>query len=270
MYSVDFEYAGRRLDDFGFIICDFGGSSGIENVSAGSNIEFNTVSRHYGKKHALAGTRYSECITASFDICKNTCIYDGAETRVTDTEFRELMRWLNRREFLPFRLLDDDDPEKDRCYYNASFNVEKVVLGDDIFGLHLTMETDSPFGYGDKLELTWEIDDDSIEYTDVSDEIGYIYPDLEITCHGAGTLQLTNSRMETPMIVENCVNNEKITVDGENQIISSSVASHAIMNDFNYAFFQIINTYDDRVNVITSSIPVTVKMSYAPVIKNSV
>lgn len=270
MCSYDFEYDGRYLSEFGFIICDFSHSSGPDSVTAGSNISFNTVSRTDGKKRNLVGTKYGDCISASFDICKNPDEHDDAEMKVTDYEFREMMRWLNRREFLPFQVFDDDDPGKDRCYFNASFNIEKIVMDDTLIGLRLSMETDSPFGYGDKQESTWEIDDNSIVYTDVSDEIGYIYPELEITCGAAGTLQLNNDRMDTPMIIANCSAGEVISIDGEAQIITSSVSAHKIMDDFNFNFFKIINSYDNRINVISSSIPITIKMSYVPYIKNSV
>ena len=152
MFACDFEYDGRRLNDFGFIICDFNHSSGTDNISAGSQIEFNTVARYNGKKYSLTSTTYGECITASFDICKDTDIYDDADFEITDGECRDMMRWLNRREFLPFQMFDDGDIDKERCYYNASFNIEKIVMSGTVVGLHLTMETDSPFGYGDKQE----------------------------------------------------------------------------------------------------------------------
>ena len=53
MCSYDFEYDGRYLSEFGFIICDFSHSSGPDSVTAGSNISFNTVSRTDGKKRNL-------------------------------------------------------------------------------------------------------------------------------------------------------------------------------------------------------------------------
>ena len=269
MHACDFEYAGISLSEFGFVICSFGGSSGAEPVTGGSSITFNKVSRNHGKRHSLTSANYGECITASFDICKNPDLNDD-ELEISDNEVRDIMRWLNRREFLPFIAYDDTELGKDKCYYLASFNVEKIVSDDAVVGLRLNMETNSPFGYGEEQELICTIDDNSIVYTDVSDEIGYIYPRLEITCEAAGSLQLNNDRMDTPMIINNCANGEIITVDGENQIISSSVSSHNIMNDFNFNFFRIINSYENRVNVISSSIPITLKMSYTPIIKNAI
>ena len=269
MYASDFEYDGICLSEFGFVICSFDGGSGTDAVTNGSNITFNKVSRHHGRRYSLISADYEECITASFDICKNPCL-NNEELEISDSEVRDMMRWLNRREFLPFAVYDDTRLGKDKCYYLASFNIEKIEMDDAVVGLRLNMETNSPFGYGETQELSCEIDGNSIVYTDVSDEIGYIYPNLEITCNAAGSLQLNNDRMGTPMIINNCANGEVITIDGENQIISSSKSSHNIMNDFNFRFFKIINTYENRINVITSSIPITIKMSYTPIIKNAI
>ena len=35
MFALDFEYDGRYLSDYGFIICDFNGSSGAEEITLG-------------------------------------------------------------------------------------------------------------------------------------------------------------------------------------------------------------------------------------------
>ena len=97
MHACDFEYDGLYLSDFGFVICNFNGGSGVETISVGSKISFNTTSKFGGKKHSLTGTTYDECIETSFDICKDPSIHD--DLRITDTEYRDLIRWLNRRGF---------------------------------------------------------------------------------------------------------------------------------------------------------------------------
>ena len=126
MYALDFEYDGQYLSDYGFIICTLGGSSDFDTVSAGSEITFNTVPKHRGKISGLAGTVYEENISTTFDICKNPDTYE--DLHISKDEYRGLMRWLNRHEFIKFRLLDSVSDETDVCYYNASFNVEKVLV----------------------------------------------------------------------------------------------------------------------------------------------
>lgn len=264
---TDFQYDGLSLSNFGFIICDFNGSSGVNTVSAGSKITFNTVSRHKGKKYSLTSTQYDECVQAKIQICKDSCVYE--DLRITDDEYRDLMRWLNRREFLPFYAIGDE--EEKVCYYDASFNIDKITIGHVLYGLELTMETNRPFGYGEEQVITWNITDTSKNYTlnDISDEIGYIYPDLTITCNSNGNLELINETEDITMIINNCSTGEVIKISGDTQIISTSLDSHHLYDDFNFEFFRIGNTFENRENIISSTLPCTLEIKYKPIIKNS-
>lgn len=269
MYALDFEYDGQCLSDLGFIICTLGGSSDFDRVSAGANISFNTVPRHRGKINSLVGTVYEETISAQFDICKNPDLYD--DLHIYRDEHRAIMRWLNRNEFLKFRLLDAISDESDICYYNASFNVEKVLVARELYALELTMETNMPFGFGQERKYTWEMTDASkpVIFKDESDEIGYLYPSMVITCNGTGTLTIRNEKEDSLMEIKNCTPGEVISIDGASHIITSSLNAHKLYDDFNFEFLRIGNTYNDRVNKITSSLPCTLELSYCPIIKDS-
>ena len=269
MYATDFEYDGRYLSDYGFSICTFDSSSGIKQVSAGSNITFNRISRHTGKIHSLAGTEYDEYITSTFDICKDPCIHD--DIRMTNDEYRDVMRWLNRREFLKFQILNEDSMEFDACYYNASFNVEKLALDKSVYGLRLTMETDKPFGYGAPVVRELDFTDTSkkILIRDFSDEIGYLYPSLVITCKASGTLKIKNDATGAETYFYNVTSGEVITVNGSTMVVTTSVASKNIYDNFNFEFLKICNTLDSRDNYLSVSLPCSIKISYSPIIKDT-
>lgn len=268
MYVCDFEYDGKKLSDLGFIICNFDGSSDFDTSDLGSKIQFNTVSRHRGKIYSLIGAQYDECITATIDICKDPSLY--SDLQITDDELRGLVRWLNRPEFLKFRLIYDDS-DKTPCYYDASFNIEKVMVNGNLYGLELSMETNRPFGYGDEVIEFFDITDvgETFSISDTSDEIGYIYPSLEITCNEAGDLTLSNSTTGSNMVLKNVSVGEVISVKGAEQIISSSLSGHKIYDDFNFDFFTIGNSYSNRENVLKCSLKCSLKISYAPIIKDS-
>ncbi len=271
MYAVDFSFDGHNLRDFGMIICSFDGPSGSQTVSAGSKLTFNTVPMHSGKKHVLTGTQYDERITVTFSIAKNPCDYsDFSDMKITNDEFRDLMRWLNRREFLKFQIFDENEKDRDACYYNASFNVEKVLIGGELYGLTLTMETDAPYGYGEEQVLVYEMKSGK-EYDlwDLSDEIGYIYPDMVITCNSSGTLQLENLTEECLMEIKNCTAGEVITINGDAQVITTTDKNHAIYDDFNFEFFKIGNTFNNRKNIFTTTLPCTLEIRYCPIIKDT-
>lgn len=271
MYAIDFYFDGQHLSDYGMVICSFDGPSGSQTVSAGSKLTFNTVPMHSGKKYSLTGTQYDECITVTFSIAKDPCSHtDSSEMKITNDEFRDLMRWLNRREFLKFQIHDENEKDRDACYYNASFNIEKVLIGGELYGLTLTMETDAPYGYGEEEVFACEMKP-GVEYDlwDISDEIGYIYPDMVITCNSDGTLQLENLTEECLMQIENCTTGEIIEINGSMQIITTSDDNHAIYDDFNFEFFKIGNTFNNRKNIITTTLPCTLEIKYEPVIKDT-
>lgn len=109
-------------------------------------------------------------------------------------------------------------------------------------------------------------DENVLVIQDVSDEVGYIYPNLKITCLSAGDLEINNSIEDRTTIIKNCQENEIISFD-EQLNISSNMEHETLTNDFNYVFFRIANTYNDYENVITTSIPCSIEYNYKPVIK---
>lgn len=273
MRAIDFEYDNQYLSDYGFIICDFNFSSGANEMDAGSTITFNKISRHSGKKYSLSSTQYDECITTSFDICKNPDIYDPEDMEISNDEYRDIMRWLNRREFLKFQVIDDgnDNFERDTCYYNASFNIDKIKINEKLYGMRLTMETDKPFGYGQEQSVSWTFSDSNVSkiLSDISDEIGYIYPTVIITINRNGDLSLYNELENCTTVIKNCKVGEVITLNGDTQIITTTYASHDICNDFNFEFFRIGNTINNRNNRISVSLPCNVVIKYTPIIKDT-
>ena len=270
MNAIDFEYDNQYLSDYGFIICDFNASSGADTISAGSNLTFNTVPKNRGRQYSLASTQYDECITVTFDICKNPETHEEAEMELSSDECRDLMRWLNRREFLKFQVLYDE-PDYDSCTYNASFNVSKIVIAEKVVGLELEMTSDKPFAYGQERYVKLNIIDTSKAYNviDSSDDIGFITPNMVITCNSAGDLEISNSFCDCTLLIKNCTAGEIITIDGENLLISSSLDTHQIYNDFNFEFLKIGNNYYTSVNPIKSNLACTIEISYNPIIKQT-
>ena len=121
MRAYDFEYDSIRLSDLGMTLCSFD-SLGVETVSNGSEITFNTVSTLGGSKHELTSSQYDDCITATFQICNNLC--DNPTEQISLEKSRDIMRWLNRKSFHKFKLIDYDG-EYSGIYFEASFNVSK-------------------------------------------------------------------------------------------------------------------------------------------------
>ena len=271
MYAKDFEYDGQALSDYNCIVCDFDISSGAVFAGAGSSITFNKTTRNYGRSNSLSGVQYDECFTATFDICKDPDgIFDG-DIYFTSDECRDLMRWLNRGSFCKFRVLYAYD-DIDTFYYNASFNVEKIKIGERICGLRLTMETDRPCAYGTEQKSTIEITNQKAAQDfiirDISDDIGDTYLNLYIICKEDGDLSIYNADLDSTTLIRDCTKGEKITINGDILMITSD-SDNNVCDRFNYVFPQITNSLENRLNHFSFSLPCTVGYTYIPIIKET-
>lgn len=261
MKAYDFSYDNVLLSDMGYMICKFDGG-GTDTVSNGSIITLNTVSSMNGTKNELASAVYEEPITATFQICKHPCIFDKGE--ITADEARELMKWLNRKDFHKFKLIND---EWHNIYLEASFNVSRIEIDGLLRGFELEMITNSPFAHMEPVNISIDnkVKNGSKTIAFESDEEGFIYPEMEITVKADGDLEIGNEFENRVMVIKNCKNGEVINVNYP--VIESSLADHKIMNDFNWKFFRLARTIDRYKNVVTFSIPCTVKISYSPIAK---
>ena len=263
MIVLDFQYDGLLLSDFGCMICNFDRGGRIETSSNGSQISFATTPILKGANFLLADTNYEECLTATFQICKNPCLYHGDDAYMNAEEVAELMRWLNRKSFHTLRL---DTEGYERVYFKGSFNAEVVKVGSNVVGLSLNLTTNAPYGFGDTIYKKFIVTaNQPVLFKDTSDEIGYIYPKTIITCNQSGQLVIENEIENRTCVIDNCTSGEVITLNYPT--ITSSLVSHNIADDFNYSFFRIANTWNNRVNKITVSLNCNFEISYNPICK---
>lgn len=263
MKAIDFCYNGLLASDFGLIICDFEGSSGVETVSIGSELSLDTVSMFNGCKYALVNTSYEE-VSYTFQVCKHYC--DGDMEPLTIDEQRSIARWLNRNDgYFPLQILQEG---YENIVFEGTFNLSAVEFEGDVYGYELTFMMNRPFAIQRQGAYRIDFSDTSRNYNiyDSSDNIGYIYPKVTIVCKSSGDLHLYNSIENRTTIIKNCAANEVITFD-EYLNIDSSNSSHKLYNDFNFIFFRIANTYSERKNVISVNLPCEIKIEYSPIVK---
>lgn len=262
MKAYDFEYDGVRLSDLGFIICKFD-SSDVDTIDNGSQITFNTVPTLNGMKHELTSSTYEDCLNTTFQICKNRCDSNQTDT-VSFDEMRNIMSWLNRKGFHKFRLLDDD---YSGIYFEASFNVSRIEVNGMVYGFELEMFTNRPFAVREPVSITIKnaVENGTNVIFNESDEEGCIYPDMEITIIDDGDFVMKNSFGDRTMRIANCKADEVIKISYP--MISSSLDSHKIQNDFNWSFFRLENAFRNKRNEVTLSIPCVVKLTYSPIVK---
>lgn len=265
MKAYDFEFDGKKLSEFGMVICNFD-SKGMETISNGSQITFNTVSVLGGSKHRLTSAIYEDCLETTIQICKNTC--SGNTSEISPHEFRELTRWLSRKKFLKFKILDDNYWD---LYFEVSFNISRIEFNGNLYGLELEVITNRPFALKESRIITINNTAENIANNkkhsifDQSHEEGFIYPYTKITILEDGDLKIYNALENRETEIKNCVAGEVITMDYP--VIQSTIESHNVQNNFNWNFFRIANTFENRRNDLTISIPCTIKLEYSPIVK---
>ena len=251
MFCKEFIFDGISCKEYDLIICSFdGGKSGT--ATAGSNIEYTTFKAPNSNKWFATGSAYKEQLTFTFSICKFRC-NSSFNQPLSERELAFLMRWLVRKDYKYLNFIQEG---YEYIHYNCQINAEKYEVGGKCYGLTLTVVCDAPFGWSDiKTTTISSSGSKSVDIYDASDEIGLIYPSVDIFVRGFSTkrtIQLNNQLTGTQTIIENCVENEHITMD--RMLITSSKyeSEHKTLhNDFNWDWFTIGNTFNDRVNPIT-------------------
>ena len=140
MKAKDFEFNNKRLSEFGLVLCQFGGSKGLETVTDGAPINFTTVPSMRGTKHNLTSSQYEDCLETAFQVCKHSCT-DGIQ-EITPTEHRKITAWLCRPRFLKLKLLDESNVD---LYHEAKISVSRIELDGKLMGLELNVTTNRPF-----------------------------------------------------------------------------------------------------------------------------
>ena len=126
-------------------------------------------------------------------------------------------------------------------------------------------------------------------FYDISDEEGYINPNLEITFLEDGKDEFDNDVLIKSKVfklqhceedlldnriteIKKCSSGEKIIIDGKNQIISTSFSEHKLSDNFNYMFPRLYSIYNGLLdngtkNMFITNIDCKIKLSYSPIRK---
>lgn len=271
MYTINYEYDGKELVDFGLMLCQFDSSGGLETITSGADIKLNSSKSVGSNRTRFHSTSYEEVSYPPFQVCKNPCIDDNPY--LEPNEVSAFQRWMCRKDgYHPFKPIQDNMQD---IYWNATFSCKQIELNGQIVGLELTMYSDSPYAYLAIQPITYSLNGgDSFSLYDMSDEVGYVYPQVEITCNGTGKLVLKNNLDNKKTELTNLIDGEIIVLDGENKVISSSIERENLANSFSYYYPRIFNKIVDGVDVRENifklsddSISCTITFKYSPIIK---
>lgn len=259
----NFKYDNISLSNFNNGKYILGYFSTDENPTEGQR-NYNQTPLFLGLEQPFVYSNYEDTLTFTLSIVKNPCVTD--EDSISVIEMEALKRWLCRPAPHKFEL---DGEEYANIYWEGTFQIEEEIIGAKRAGVTLTFISTRPYALQKDVifEGTIEnIEDDTLTINDVSTEIGYTYPTIQITCKEAGDLIIYNSFDDRQTIVNNCRNNEVITFTRYLQI-TTNVSSHEIQDDFNYKFLRIGNNYSTRTNTLSFSIPCEYVITYNPIRK---
>lgn len=258
MYAEEFIFDNKVCSEFDLMICSFDNSN--SNGNMGANIEFITTSNPVCGKWRKLASKETKQLEFQFQVCKTDFSYIDAYER------QAIQRWLVRRDTYKKLQFVQDDYEQ--VWFNAYVtSIEFVEVGNQVVGLTINWKCDASHGYGELYR--YEYKDKSVlplEFYDNSDEEGYIYPNVEIDVTTDGTIEIHNFTEGRTFRIRNCQSGEKIIQNGDILQLSSSISSHNVLNDFNFNFFRIVNSYETRKNVIATS-GCNITFSYYPIKK---
>ncbi len=265
MYVTDFIYDDRLASDYGLAICHISTENNM-NIVMGSNLEFETVRHNGNHSNMLINSKYTDVITATFDVIKLKCGNED-DYELTPNEIEFLMKWLGRKENLKFQPLYEDNSLSNIYYMGTFNNIEAITINGKVVGMKLTFTSNSSFGFTDmELEYELEANDDIEIYIDTS-EIGYLYPRLDIDILGSGDFNIKNKVDEnvvSNVVIKNCVNKEHILLDCNYKIIKSDIGTHKIWNDFEYDWLRLYSSIGpDTLNRITVNLPCKIHLTCA-------
>ena len=277
---VNFSYDGEKLSDYGCIVASIR-TAYQDSVQIGTNITYNTIQNQATYMHKIINSKYDDVITATFDICRNPCLYNGQNMGFSDGEISHFMRWLkekfsyeddfnNQKQYKKFKPIYKDGSYSDLYFYGTFTSISAIVFNGKVVGFTLTFTSNSPFGYVNDKEYTTSLNSAGGQFIfyDDSDEIGYLYPYFfQVECLSDGTLTIQNDRDKKSTIITGCLHGEVITMDCGNKVIHSSISHTTLYNDFNYNYPRLINDKESRRNIFTVSLPCNIIMKYAPIRK---
>ena len=261
MIINDFQYDDLTLSEMGFMVCTFGGSSGLEIISSGAQLSFNTVSVYNGELKELITSQYDDTLQFTFQICKKAC--DNLDVEISFAEYRDLMSWLHRKSYHKLKILNDEYLD---LYFEGSFNVSRIEIDNKLIGLELTFISNRPYAMQEEhsISLDFNAGETKIIST-MSDEEGIIYPKMTIVLRDSGNLILENNRDNEKMYIANCLGGEIINI--EYPIITTNKNAHEISKDFNWSFLKLFSTFYNKQNAIKPSLKCNITFTFSSRVK---
>lgn len=255
----DFLFDGVSASSMGLMIGGFDEVS--DSVSIGNVLYPTTFRPSRSQRNRLAAMGYDDVYTVTFSVCKDLCAIDDIDY-LTNEQVNRIARWLIQEEgYKKFQPIYDDGVTD--VYYMGFFKLSVLSLNGHAIGFELEFTADSPYAY-QEYALT-PIQSGSA-FVDISDKTGYLYADLDVVVKENGDLTIQNDRdPDNKIIVKDVKAGDRYTFYGESKIFDTHELTGRLNNNFNYNFLRIVNSLNNRNNVISANLNCEMKIKYTPV-----
>lgn len=253
VFAEHFIFNGISSDLMGLMLCDWDGSAILEETSGGSTIDLHTAKPIHRDIWYLYNTSYSNQLTFSIHLIKKDF------SAISLVEQAAITRWLIRKD--GYKDFQFDNKEYGEVIFRATaIKATMLSVGNITRGIKVDFVCDSPYGYSFIESKTFHGNTTNL-FINSSEENGYIYPLLSIHVHQSGEIIIYNSFEDRSTIIENCVENEVITINNELKTITTT-STHNLSNDFNYIWFRLVRRDNEIENSIAIFGNATVTMTY--------
>lgn len=263
MEISNFVFDGISLRDIGMIP----GSINTDSQSmTPATLNFTVTTTPTSRTKRFVSSSYEDTISFEIGIVKNPC--DSQDYKIDIELDRFIRRWLIRED--GFKIMRFECEDYEDILVNCYLNVAPMYYNGTLIGYTITGSTDSPYvsieDYVKEFSLPYK-NTQNINIQAISDELGFLYPKIEITPATSGLLlfgfgnsnfKITDyfSEIESIIhmydeitwieyVVEIVFNYSEITVPGKvDRIISYSFSDYLPLSEINF-------TYDETTNMTT-------------------
>ena len=255
VFGRDFILGNFRASDYGLILATFE-NNGVSDNNIGMSTDTSEVFVGTNPIPIYSGDRHNEKLRPTITLCRNPSVFSGDKMYFSQKECRMILRLISGIKGYQWMKVCDKYDEDD-IWYKAKINqITYKVISGRIAGIILEMECDSFYGYSTEnhIMINAQANTSFYIFNNTDDLLNYVYPIVYITPVSDCELQLTNKTENWISEISNVKQNEKISIDSKNEIITSSSTSHnLLMNDFNLQWIRLLpdkNEYTVNVNAM--------------------
>lgn len=238
-YVYQIKYRNQFNKDFNLITgASFDG--GIDSVDTGLTMS-PTYTEKFDGTRADYGAKYGQTLTATFTFIKEDY------TDISLPEQRAILKWIGGYKQNSWITLYNHEFTEICQMYGRFINVQAKVADARVIGYIGEFETTSPFCYSPIREVeqiftgqqTLLLNNDS----DVEDD--YVFPIITIApVNGPiSEIHLTNENINKTTIFKNIKEDELVTIDSANKIVTSNHEYRHIGNDFTGLHGEYVSDY---------------------------